>query len=203
VIYPLPAEDWRPWRVFFGVPRRFSRAPAAIRAGFAPAGRKLARPVGRPTRMHSIDHPPMERIVKPIKLFVLTLLFTPLLALSGAHAADLTVEVKGIGEAKGEVIVAIHDKAEGWLKRSVGLAKTTAVAGSVKVSFPGLAEGDYAVSAIHDLNSNGKLDTNLVGMPIEPYGFSNDAIGNFGPAKFDDAKFKLGKDSKTITISLG
>lgn len=127
-----------------------------------------------------------------------------LLALTNVQAADLNVEVAGIAEAKGEVMVALFNKSEGWLRKGVIASTATAAqVGTVKVSFPNLAEGDYAVSVIHDLNSNKRLDSNAVGMPIEPYGFSNDAAGNFGPPTYDQAKFKFGPESKSITIKLG
>ncbi len=138
--------------------------------------------------------------------FFLTLaaLTVLLLALTNAKAADLNVEISGIAEAKGEVMVALFNKSEGWLRKGV-IASTAAPAqvGTVKVSFPNLADGEYAVSVIQDLNSNKKLDSNAIGMPIEPYGFSNDAAGNFGPPTYDQAKFKLGPDSKSIKIKLG
>ena len=51
--------------------------------------------------------------------------------------------------------------------------------------------GTYAVSTFHDENSNGKLDTNLLGIPTEGVGASNNAKGHFGPPKFDDAKFRF------------
>jgi len=47
----------------------------------------------------------------------------------------------------------------------------------------------YAVSVFHDENYNGKLDTNLLGIPREGVGASNDARGNFRPPKFGAAAF--------------
>lgn len=134
----------------------------------------------------------------------LAALTVSLLVLTNAQAADLNVEVAGISEAKGDVVVALFNKSEGWLRKGVIASTATAAqVGTVKVSFPNLAEGEYAVSVIQDLNSNKRLDANAIGMPIEPYGFSNDAAGNFGPPTYDQAKFKFGPDSKSITIKLG
>ena len=61
--------------------------------------------------------------------------------------------------------------------------------------------GSYAISTYHDENDNDKLDKNIVGIPKEAYGFSNDATGFMGPPKWEDAKFDL-KEDKTITINL-
>jgi len=59
------------------------------------------------------------------------------------------------------------------------------------------------VSAFHDQNDNGKLDTDPTGQPTEVYGFSNDARGTAGPPQFADAAFELGDQAKTISIKLG
>ena len=56
--------------------------------------------------------------------------------------------------------------------------------------FTGVAPGTYAVSVVHDENSNGKLDTNFIGMPREGVGASNDAKGHMGPPKFSAAAFQ-------------
>ena len=53
-----------------------------------------------------------------------------------------------------------------------------------------------------DENDNGKLDANAIGMPIEPYAFSNDASGSFGPPSFAQAKFVVGKEKTTHVITL-
>ncbi len=134
---------------------------------------------------------------------IVAVLAGALLALPGANAAELTVEVTGIGQPDGQVVVSLFNQSEGWLRKGLSSTGAAAKAATVRVTFPGLSEGDYAVSVIHDVNGNRKLDTNLVGMPIEPYGFSNDAAGNFGPPSFDQAKFRLGPDNKSITIKLG
>jgi uncharacterized protein (DUF2141 family) len=119
-----------------------------------------------------------------------------------AYAADLTVEIKGLANANGKVLIALYDKADGWMKQGLKMAGAPAQKDGVIYEFKDLPLGDYALSIHHDENGNGKFDTNLVGMPIEPYGFSNDAMGNFGPPTFEQAKFKLDSDKKTVTLSL-
>jgi uncharacterized protein (DUF2141 family) len=37
-----------------------------------------------------------------------------------------------------------------------------------------LNPGDYVALSFHDKNRNGKVDANLIGVPVEPFGFSND-----------------------------
>ena len=66
----------------------------------------------------------------------------------------------------------------------------------------GLAPGRYAVKAYHDANANGELDKGAFGAPTEPYGFSRNARGRFGPPAWDDASFALGSSGLAIEITL-
>ena len=73
---------------------------------------------------------------------------------------------------------------------------------TVEIVFADLAPGTYGVSAFHDRDEDEELDTNLVGLPTEPYGFSNDARGSFGPPEFEDMSFSVGDEPVTIEITL-
>ena len=65
-----------------------------------------------------------------------------------------------------------------------------------------LPPGIYAVTVYEDLNSNHKLDHNLIGIPREPVGVSNNPPARFGPPHFDECSFHLGDTAQTITITL-
>ena len=69
--------------------------------------------------------------------------------------------------------------------------------------FSGIGPGTYAVAVFHDENSNGKLDTNFLGIPREGVGASNGARGHLGPPKFDAATFRFpgGRLDLKITIN--
>lgn len=58
--------------------------------------------------------------------------------------------------------------------------------------------GEYAFKYFHDENNNNKLDCNWMKIPKEGYGFSNNAIGKFGPPDFEDYLFKLKENKKAI-----
>jgi uncharacterized protein (DUF2141 family) len=77
---------------------------------------------------------------------------------------------------------------------------TKAKQGIVSVTFNNLEAGEYAIRYFHDENDNGKLEQNLFGMPVEGYGFSNNAKANFGPAAFEDMKVTI-TDQNLITYS--
>ena len=58
--------------------------------------------------------------------------------------------------------------------------------------------GTYAISLFVDSNENQEFDTNFLGLPTEQYGFSNNAMGTFGPPKFEPASFILDGYRKII-----
>jgi len=65
-----------------------------------------------------------------------------------------------------------------------------------------LPPGIYAVTVYEDLNSNHKLDHNLIGIPREPVGVSNNPPARLGPPHFSESSFRLRDTAQTITITL-
>jgi uncharacterized protein (DUF2141 family) len=122
---------------------------------------------------------------------------------SAAHALDLTVEVANTKADKGPVLGALYGSADGWLQfsKAVRSGMAPVSGGKAVMVLRDLPAGSYALSLYQDENGNGKLDTNLVGMPQERTGFSRDAQGNMGPPRFQDAAIELQQDT-TITIQL-
>lgn len=121
---------------------------------------------------------------------------------SSAVAADLTVVVKDVKNTDGKILVALYNKADGFPRIPFLKNGTVASVGQVQVVFKDLPAGEYALSAFQDKNGNEKLDTNSMGIPNEPLGFSEDAKGKFGPPDFADARFKHTGTALTKTITL-
>ncbi|WP_374357005.1 DUF2141 domain-containing protein [Chitinimonas sp.] len=130
--------------------------------------------------------------------------FLPILSLcllSAGYAAELTITVDNIKSDHGQILVAAYGKDQ-FLKQPVAVGRAVAASGKVVLTLNALPEGELAVSVIHDEDSNGKLNTNLLGMPTEPYGFSNDAAGQFGPPSFDQAKIQIVAGSNATQLKL-
>jgi uncharacterized protein (DUF2141 family) len=130
------------------------------------------------------------------------LLAACLLASATAAAADLDVTVAGLRTHEGMLMLSVVDAA-GWdgAAKPVAADRRKPQGDSETFHFSGLAAGTYAVRVMHDENGNGKLDANLVGMPTEGYGFSNDPKVARKPT-FDEAKFELGAGGGAITLHL-
>jgi uncharacterized protein (DUF2141 family) len=114
-------------------------------------------------------------------------------------AVTLTFET---GARTGAVMVALYDSEAGYAgDRPVGGRRLDVAAGEVTVTFEGLPAGDYAAKAFHDVNGDGEMNTNPFGMPVEPFAFSNNAVGNMGPASWERARFAVsGATAQTISI---
>lgn len=119
-----------------------------------------------------------------------------------AAAADLKVAAAGGPEKPAQLYVALFDSADGFsADQSVAAQIVPLTGGAAQVVFTGLASGRYAVKLFADENGDGKLDKNLLGLPTERYGFSNDAKGTMGPPAFDAAAVQVDGDV-AITIHL-
>jgi uncharacterized protein (DUF2141 family) len=116
----------------------------------------------------------------------------------------LSVRVTGLENDTGRVAVALFASADAFpeQKRALRGQLTRIQKGRASVTFPDLPPGRYAVAVLHDENENSKMDFNFLGMPLEGYGFSNDASAPFGPPSFDDAAFRLGARPSFVTVKV-
>lgn len=116
-------------------------------------------------------------------------------------ANTINIDVDGFNNSNGQVLIYLHNKSTSFpsdsenaiINRIVQIQNKTA-----KVKIENVVSGLYAVAIVHDENSDGKLETNFVGIPKEGVGASNNARGNFGPPSFDDASFKLENDTNLM-----
>jgi len=119
-------------------------------------------------------------------------------------AAALTVKVQGLRNSKGHLAVALFDSAAGFpaRERAVRGQLVRIEGGRAVATFHDLHPGTYAVAILHDENGNREMDFNFLGMPLEGYGFSNDAAALFGPPSFARAAFRLLPRPSVVAISV-
>lgn len=118
------------------------------------------------------------------------------------QAANLDVSIRDARSQGGQFQVALVDAAGYAGGGAPVAARLQAPAGDVThVRFDDVPAGRYALMVIHDENGNGTLDTNLVGMPVEGYGFSNNPRVMRKPT-FDEAAFDVGADALALDIAI-
>jgi len=142
-------------------------------------------------------------------LKILPLISTFLLATTSIDfpiaTSTLNLSIQNIEKATGNIMVAVFAGEENFLKDDKAVAAKMALVekiGALKVSFPNLPHGEYSVAVYHDVNGNQKLDTNLFGVPTEPYGFSNNARSKWGPPKYNVAHFQLNQLEQNMVINV-
>lgn len=135
-----------------------------------------------------------------MKIFRLWLLLTPF-PIWSQHS--LEVQVTGITNAAGTIEVALFTSREGFLKHEAVYRAESAKAlkGATYLLFENLPEGTYALAVFQDVNENRKLDTNWLGIPKEPTGFSHARMKTFGPPSFEDCHLVLREDTR-ISVTL-
>jgi uncharacterized protein (DUF2141 family) len=118
--------------------------------------------------------------------------------------ATLTIHVQKVSPRGGELRVALYDSKSYPDDDSEPIkdAVVPAVMPETVVTMTGLVPGTYAVKLFQDFNKNGKFDMSWLGIPLEKYGFSNDARPYFTEPDFDRTKFKLSPGANSITIHL-
>ena len=123
-------------------------------------------------------------------LFLTTSLFGAASTAEEEPSATNVIRFKThVGNDQGLVRCGIFTE-KGWLTDPVRPA-IAAIHGRVALCiFNELPKGVYGISAFHDENKNGKLDTNFVGYPTEEYCASRNARNTFSAPSFADAKFK-------------
>jgi uncharacterized protein (DUF2141 family) len=129
----------------------------------------------------------------------------PGIGVSLPQGNTIKVEVSGFRSDKGQLMCSLFASADGFPKKdekAVGHGKATISEKKASCEFAGVGPGTYAVAVFHDENSNGKLDSNFIGMPKEGVGASNDAKGRMGPPKFDAAAFKFNGGELTLKVTL-
>jgi uncharacterized protein (DUF2141 family) len=126
-----------------------------------------------------------------------------LFASAPATAAELTVHLSEIRADGGVVKLALVDSQAAFDGKAPPLQATGAPPQGERASFTfkDLAPGSYAVMVTHDENGNGRMDSNMLGMPQEGYGFSNNPRVMRKPT-WDEARFEVLEAGTAIDIVL-
>lgn len=139
-----------------------------------------------------------------------TLLFLTVVMAGYSFAEEkvgtLTITMKGFKSDNGSAFIALANSKESYESKGgkpVFIGATVPVKNlKAEAVFSGIPYGEYAIRVFHDVNGNKKLDTNFLGIPKEPYGFSNNAKSRFGPPDYDKSKFTFKTFRARMTITL-
>jgi uncharacterized protein (DUF2141 family) len=159
----------------------------------------ITHPASRPTRL-----PIRSRVSRLLPTLAPALASLMLLGASGVSAAGsgrIDVTVTGVSSASGMVGCALFSSKTGFPLESKKHAATTvrvqAAGGVANCSFENVSPGEYAVAVVHDTNGNEQADTNMLGMPTEGVGVSNNVIPKLSPPSFEVCRFVVADGQPT------
>ncbi|GIR99323.1 MAG: hypothetical protein CM15mP102_01440 [Flavobacteriales bacterium] len=105
---------------------------------------------------------------------------------------SLEMEINNLESNKGPIYIRILDENE----NPVIVGTSPVINYSSEISFDSIFPGKYAIQFFHDENENQKMDFNLIGIPKEKFGSSNDVKPILGPPKFEKMLFEIYEDKK-------
>ncbi len=143
----------------------------------------------------------MKRLIHSLlACLVATLALSP-----EAQAGEpITVTISNVRAAKGDLLVGLYDSKTNFAKRPLPHSPKIRLtsSGTVVATIPDVPPGTYAIVVLHDVNKNGKLDKSLLGMPKEPFGFSNNPTIPRGMPAYSACTFTMGTSPQQMSIRL-
>jgi len=130
-------------------------------------------------------------------------IFVPSLHAQSAGQGSVIIKITGLLSEKGQVKIAVFNSSETWLGDHPVYNSTIDVTSQVVTwKINDVPYGDYGIAVFHDENKNGKMDKNLLGIPQEPYGFSNNMRVILGPPQWDRSKFVVKGSTTEVSIEV-
>ena len=127
---------------------------------------------------------------------------------SAADTADsenlirVDVVVENVKVNQGAIYIQVYRGKDAFEKRDGLVSKIIdSDAETVEVSVQ-ISVGEYSIALYQDINEDGELNENFIGMPTEPWGMSNNAKARFGPPKWEDVRFEVADEPVTQRIEL-
>ncbi len=117
----------------------------------------------------------------------------------------LKLTINNLESSSAEVRVAFFTKDNEFLNKEDVFKRykfKPTSANSLTVEIDDLKYGEYAISTYQDVDGNGEIEKTKIGVPKEPYGFSNDVKPGMSKPKFDECKFTYDEKSNTQTIQM-
>jgi uncharacterized protein (DUF2141 family) len=143
--------------------------------------------------------------MKGILIILLFALFNQLLPAQNQPSGNIEIRITGLRSTKGKISVNLFNGREGFPDdpmKSFGWKTIKIIPDTVVIVFEDLPYGNYAISILHDENSNGKMEKNFFGIPKEGFAFSNNYKPRIMSPSFDDAMITLSKPKMKAELTM-
>ncbi|SHL58678.1 DUF2141 domain-containing protein [Hymenobacter psychrotolerans] len=128
----------------------------------------------------------------------------PAVAENPTGTSSVTVVVSALASPQSVVKLYFYNLRDKFLKpQGYAFKKVVQPGGQRQITLPvDLPHGEWAVAITQDMNNNDKLDKNFVGIPTEPFAFSNNVRPTLAPPDFNECKFVVAGPGKVVSIVL-
>lgn len=127
------------------------------------------------------------------------ILLMPTLAMSQTTPGKVIAEITNLQPREGQILLSVYTSEDGYPGDEDKAFKKMVIPVTPKkcVATIELQPGTYAISLVHDINKDMKVEKNFLGIPKEPLGMSN--YEKMARPKFDKAKFEV-KSGQTVNL---
>lgn len=135
---------------------------------------------------------------------IATLAIVPFNPPAAENQQAVRVTVMGINQKRGEIFAALYQGEKGFpgdATKAFRTAKATPRNGEAQLTFDQVPPGTYAIALFHDENGDEVLNTNIIGIPKEGYGVSNNVKNLFSGPTYKQAAFRH-QATTQLTIQL-
>lgn len=139
------------------------------------------------------------------ELMLLFLIILSILSFRQPVAGDLVINLENVKTSEGVIWLALYDSKENLFVKDKSISKKIKVeeTGELTVKMDQVLFGTYALAIFHDINNNGKLDQNILGIPTEPYAFARKPKSKWRAPQYKELIFDFTDPNQEITTKLG
>lgn len=139
-----------------------------------------------------------------LRYLFLTISTVLLFGMSAPATGVMELSVDDVQHNYGTLWIGIYDSEEAFLDRNQAELRAVKVRDlkDKTVYLNNLSYGEYAVAVFHDLNDNGEMDFNWMGVPKEPFAFSRPVASKWRVPKFSEVKISLYQSRRSIRTKL-
>lgn len=137
------------------------------------------------------------------KIFIIVLIFLYIPLKASENKGNINVVITDFRNSKGEVRVVLFKSQDGFpddYKKAYKVARAKIKNKKAEITFTDIPFDNYAVTIMHDEDSNGDMDENWLGIPKEGFGASKNPVNKFRAPKFEEAKFNFNSEKLTVEI---
>ncbi len=144
-----------------------------------------------------------------MRIFLLGIFLLGILIVLGFKDSSTTISInlhiQRVKNAQAPIRIAMYRSTDKFPKENGyfrAFVFTPNAIGEVQYTIQQVEPGEYAFAFYQDLNSNGKMGTNIFGYPNEPFCFSNNVKPLFSAPDFSDCKLNLNAQNKDVFVRL-